>query len=114
MIERKLLYGMYSTPNPERHYWNILLINEPREIKIIQQKLYEALSPIVSRTQIDRGKINGDPRLHYELFCLESTVSKIDFLRVYQGKVKKDRRLFIRESSEGWLNFVDQIYNGKI
>ena len=113
MTERKLLWEMYSLPNPERHYWNILLINEPREIKIIQQKLYEALAPVISRTDIDKGKI-GMEKLHYELFRLESTVSEIDFSEVYQGKVKRDRRLFIREDPDGWLNFVDQIYNGRV
>ncbi len=45
-IERKLLYYMSSEANPERHYWNFLIVNAQREIRLIKQKLYESLTPL--------------------------------------------------------------------
>lgn len=124
-IERQLLWYMYSTRIPERHFWNILLINEPREIKTIRQKLQEELNPlvedttvslrpIVSETAIDNGQIKNSGGLHYELFCLETMVSAINFANVYQGKVSWDRRLRPRKTAEGWFDFIDQIYRQEI
>jgi hypothetical protein len=123
-IERKLLWYMYSTDIPERHFWNILLVNEPREIFGIRQKLREelnplvedtsvSLNPIVSETVIDNGKIENS-ELNYELFCLETTVSAVNFSNVYKGKVKWDRRLQPRKSKDGWFDFIDKIYRGGI
>ena len=124
MIERQLLWYMYSENVPERHYWNILIINEQREIDLARQKLYKELNPIVegtnvslkpvvSETLIDKGKIK-DSRLVYELFCLETMVSSIDFSRIYQGRVRKDRRLQPRRSRSGWNDFIDKVYHGEI
>lgn len=124
MTERQLLWYMYSANNPERHFWNILLINEPGEIRTIKQKLHEELNPlvedtlvsfnpIVSQTTIDTGGIENSD-LRYELFCLEATVSAINFANVYQGKVEWDRRLRPRKSPEGWFDFRDKIYHGQI
>ena len=123
-IERQLLWYMYSTDIPERHFWNILLINQPEKITLIRQKLREelnplvegtlvSLNPIVTETLIDNGKIENS-ELHYELFCLESTVSAVNFSNVYQGKVKWDRRLQPRKRKNGWNDFIDKVYRGEI
>ena len=122
---QELLWYMYSTDIPERHFWNLLLINQPGQIRLIRQKLREelnplvegtsvSLNPIVSETLIDKGKIENSPELYYELFCLESTLSAINFSNVYQGKVKWDRRLQPRKSKDGWNDFIDKIYRGEI
>ena len=124
-IERQLLWYMYSIRIPERHFWNILLINEPDQILLIRQKLYKelnplvedttvSLNPIVSETTINKGKIKNSGGLHYELFCLEATVSAINFANVYRGKVNWDRRLRPRKTVAGWFDFVDQIYRQEI
>ena len=123
-IERQLLWYMYSTDILERHFWNVLIVNEQREIDLARQKLYEqlnpivegtnlSLKPIVNDTPIDKGKIRGS-KLVYNLFCLETVVSSIDFSKMYQGKVKKDRRLYPRKTKEGWFDFIDKIYSGEI
>ena len=104
MIERQLLWYMYSEmKDPEKHHWNILAIGERREFEIIKQKLYEQLTPIVpgegvsfhrvlDEKVIDTGKTR-DSKLHYWLFSLETTAGYIDFSKVYEGKVRKDRIL---------------------
>jgi hypothetical protein len=123
-LERKLLWYMYSTNIPERHFWNFLLINDSTQIPLIRQKLREelnplvddtlvSLNPIVSETEIDKGKIENSV-LHYELFCFESTVSAVNFSNVYQGKVKWDRRLQYRKTPDGWFDFIDKVYRGEI
>jgi len=125
MIERQLLWYMYSTDIPERHFWNVLLINDPGQILLIRQKFHEELNPlvedtlvsfnpIISETVIDKGKIEHSGGLHYELLCLESTVSAINFSNVYQGKVNWDRRLQPRRSKDGWFDFIDKVYGGNI
>jgi len=116
---------MYSENIPERHYWNILIVNEQREIDLARQKLYKelnpvvegtnlSLKPIVTDTLIDKGKIRGSSKLAYEIFCLETVVSSIDFSKVYQGKVKKDRRLYPRKTRDGWNDFIDKVFHGEI
>jgi len=111
-VERKLLWYKSSEPNPERHYWNFLIINEQREITQIKQRLYEQLQPVVAKKNIDNGKIFfGD--LSYELFCLETPISQIDFSKVYGGKVKDDRRLQPRRTPEGWNDLIDKIFAEK-
>lgn len=126
-IERKLLWYRYSESEPERHYWNILIINTPKIIKSLWQRIYRELTPpvedttvsfdsIVSNNLIDEGKIRKSGGLHYEFRCLEATVAHIDFSKVYRGKVNKkgDRRLEPRESPEGWFDFRDKISRGEI
>ncbi len=124
-LERQLLWYVYSTEIPERHFWNVLLVNEPDQILLIRQKLNEELNPlvedttvsinpIVSQTLIDKGKIKNSGGLHYELFCLEATVSAINFSNVYQGKVEWDRRLRPRKTAAGWFDFRDKLYHGDI
>jgi hypothetical protein len=127
-VERLLLYYMQSVPStdmiPERHYWNILLINEPGKILPIKQKLREefnplvedtsvSINPIISETLIDSGKTK-DPALYYELLCYETTISVVNFNNVYRGKVKWDRRLAPRRSKDGWFDLVDKVYAGQI
>ncbi len=123
-VERQLLWYMYSTDVPERHFWNILIINEQREIDLAKQKLREelnpimedtlvSLKPIVTETLIDGGKIE-DSDLRYELFCLETMVSAINFANVYQGKVNWDRRLQPRRRKTSWYDFIDKVYRGEI
>jgi hypothetical protein len=113
MVERQLIWYMYSEPNPERHFWNILGINEERELGIIKQNLYRELAPIVEEKWMYKGPIK-DSYLHYWLFCLETTAPKIDFSKVYQGKVKNDRRLIRRKTAEGWDDLIQKVYEGEI
>jgi hypothetical protein len=123
-IERQLLWYMYSKAIPERHFWNVLIINEQRDIDLIRQKLREelnplvddtlvSLNPIVNETLIDKGK-TINPELYYELFCLETTVSAVNFSNIYQGKVNWDRRLRSRKTRNGWNDFIDKVYRGEI
>jgi hypothetical protein len=113
MTERKLLWYKFSEADPERHYWNFLIINAPREIGLIKQNLYDCLKPIIAEETINKSRILASD-LIYELFCLETTVCEIDFSKVYRGKVREDRRLYPRKRENGWNEFLDKIYLGDI
>jgi len=113
-VERKLLWYKSSSSIPERHYWTFLLINENREIKQIRQKLKDQLEPIVAEKSIDRQEILGHPGFFYDIFTLESTSPKIDFSKVYEGKVKWDRRLQPRETNVNWSDLIDQARHGYV
>ncbi|MAH49513.1 hypothetical protein CMI37_27060 [Candidatus Pacearchaeota archaeon] len=111
MAERKLLWYRLSSAVPERHRYNFLIINDPREIGIIKQKLYEQLKPVIEEKTIEEGVVEG---LHFKLLDLETTASKVDFSKVYKGKVRQDRRLRPRGTSGGWNDFVNLIASGRI
>ena len=112
-IERQVLWYKSSKSDPERHFWNFLIVNEHREIRIIKQNLYDLLSPIVEERIIDRGQIENSD-LSYVLFCLVSPTPTVDFFKVYQGKVKRDRRLQSRMTLDGWNDFIEKVHCGEI
>lgn len=113
--ERKLLWWKYvETEIPQLFGWNFLLINEPREIKIINNNLCHALGLVEERRKIDSGLIKNSGGLHYDLFSLYSPTVEIDFKNVYTGFVRRDRRLQRRETRDGWDNFLDKIISGEI
>lgn len=113
MAERQILWYKYSSAEPERHNWNFLIVNEKREIAIAKQNLYEQLEPVVEERLIDKGKVFCSD-LFYELFCIETPINKLDFSKVYQGKVREDRRLQPRRSINGWNNLISKIFHGDI
>ena len=113
-IERQLLWYKHSEANPETHYWNILSINEPREISLLKQNLKEQLKPIEEERLISEGLIKGQSKLHYEIFCLVTPICELDFSKVYKGKVRYDRRLQPRKSKDGWNDLIEKAYLGKI
>ena len=114
-ITRKLLWWKYVEDEIHQLFgWNFLLINEPREIGSINNKLCYALEVIEERRQIDSGILKNSRGLHYDLFTLYSPTIKIDFNKIYSGCVKKDRRLQKRETRDGWNCFIDNIVFGEI
>jgi hypothetical protein len=112
-IERQLLWYKYSRSNPESHEYYILLINEQREIRGIKQHLNDELKPILEEKIIDKGRIENSV-LFYDLFCMISTKSELNFSKVYQGKARKDRRLRPRMTRDGWNDLIGKIHRGEI
>jgi hypothetical protein len=114
-IERKLLWWKYvESEIPQKFGWNILIINEPREIKMINSKISQVLELIYERRKIDSGSIKDSGGLHYDLFTLYSPTFAINFRDVYKGFAKEDRRLQRRESRNGWDYLIDKINIGEI
>jgi len=114
-IERKLLWWKYiESEIPQLFGWNFLIINHPREIKMINNRICYALEIIKEERKIDEGLIRNSEGLHYSLFTLYSPTIKINFNEVYGGLTKKDRRLQKRETIDGWNYFIDKIVNCEV
>lgn len=112
-VQRQVLWYRASENFPERHCYNVLIVNTVREINIICQRLYEQLKPIVEEEVIYEGRI---PRtmLHCKLISLVSPVSEVDFSKVYDGRVRPSRYLVPRQSLNGWNKFIERVVSGEI
>ena len=114
MIQRKILWNRYSENNPETHHYNFLIINKPGQIRSILQKLREQLATVVEEQPIDSGLIEKSRGLHYDLRTMSSTVLEPDFSQVYQGEIRRSRRLQPRQTSDGWYDFIKSVSIGDI
>ena len=114
MIEREVLWYRKSEDIPEIHNWNFLVINKKDKIQEIEQNLFDQLKPIIEERVIDEELIPHSKGLHYKLFTLITARYDLDFSKVYQGKIRKDRRLEPKLSSDGWNGLIKQAYNGQI
>ena len=114
-VERKLLWWKFvESEEPQLFGWNFLLINEEREAKAIYDKICDELEVVEERKEIDSGAIPNSGAIHYDLFTLYSPKVCIDFSKIYEGCVKKDRRLQRRYSKEGWNQFIDLVVSGAV
>ena len=116
-MDRQIRYHVSSHPlnDPsasynQLHKWTILIINQNREATQIVQKIVENLCPIyLGPVTIASG--NTSSGLRYRLIKLESlgiNPSKVNWRKIYQGCVKKDRTLHDRDSIDGLVNFVEE------
>lgn len=117
MVERQLLWYMNSSPDSETHIYRFLMINSPRELKAIVQALHEQIAQtghVIEDKVIAEDLIKGSGGLHYSLREIETDISNLDFSQVYQGKVRHDRRLQPRRTSQGWNNLISKASKGNI
>ncbi len=115
MIDKQFLWYRESEANPERHTYNILIVNVTREIEIIMQRLRMQLKPVIDERRIACGMIRNSAGLHYELWELVSPVLEPDFSKIYQGKVKgEDRRLKPRQDPNDWNDLINKVSSGKL
>jgi len=91
--------------------WYFLLVNEPRELGRIRERIFTQLQPIYDYKAIDTSLVPNSGGIHYELFYLESECGKFPSNQkqtVYGGLWKRDRRLESRQNESGLLNILDQ------
>ncbi len=110
-MERKISWEKSSEDNPEKHTYRILVYNEPREIERISQRLREYLQPIIEWRTITEGQVRGG---RYSFVEIETPTNVDTFSPVYHGKIRKDRRLEKRKTSQGESDLIDMISEGKI
>lgn len=97
-IERRVKYNIQTSTGEQdlaRHRWIFCIINEPREIGRIRERIYAQLSPIVDLVELLSGPIPNSKGLHYNFFSFSSEVGKISYpKKIYDSdKIKKDRNL---------------------
>jgi hypothetical protein len=98
MLERQVRYNIETATGEQeiaRHKWTVLIINEPREIKRIKERLYLQLDKIVDFKNLYHEQIDNSGGLHCEVFSFSSSRGKIeDSSKVYNSKrLKRDRDL---------------------
>jgi hypothetical protein len=104
MIERQVRYNFKTDFGEQeeftRHRWTFLIINEPKEINRIRERIYEQLQPIVEPKNLDNGLITRSGGLHYDFFSFSTQKSRIERPdKIYHSKkFKKDRDLSERDA----------------
>jgi hypothetical protein len=117
MAKRKLLYYWdIQSQNPQIFVYHFLVQNNIREINQIKNKLFAQLKPLEETATLASGLISHSDGIHYDLFSVFSNLPEefIDFKKIYEGKVKKDRRLQSRASEAGWDGLIKKIEQDKI
>jgi len=115
--KRQIRYWIQSETDPETHIWNVLVINEPRRIRGILQKLYEAVQPLENIVKRTEGKVEGT-QMRYQLVSFTSygqIPSDEKWTKIYNGKVRRDPTLATRQSPDRLARYVDaQIARGRL
>ena len=113
MMERQIRFNRFSGSGEQircSHRYVFLLINEPKEIKRIRQRISEQLSPLEDSVNLGEGLIEGSGGLHYEAFAFSTDRKEIpDKDAIYRSKkFKRDRNL--REGNDVWVeSYVKRI-----
>ena len=102
MLERQLRWNRFIDKGEQtrlRYRYVVAIINEPRDIGIIERKLLEELAPVDDHLPICDWAIPSSKGLHCKVFSFSSGVGKIDHPeRVYNtNKFFYDRRLLDTE-----------------
>jgi|WetSurMetagenome_2_1015567.scaffolds.fasta_scaffold115964_2 hypothetical protein len=98
MIDRQVRYYRSTTTGEQeaaRHKWTFLIINEPREINRIRERVYNGLYEIVNLKQLYDEPIQGSDGLHFQVFSFSSSKGIIEEPnKIYRSKkFKLDRDL---------------------
>ena len=118
MVERQVRYNFRTNTGEQdfftRHRWTFLIINEPREIERIRERIYEQLQPVVDLKNLDDGLIKHSEGLHYDFFSFSSEKGKIEEpQKIYASKrFKKDRDLIERDEV-GLAKYLEPVLLGR-
>lgn len=98
MVERQLRWNRFIDKGEQtrlRYRYVAAIINEPRDIGIIERKLLEELAPVDNHDLICDWVVPGSNGLHCKVFSFSSGVGKIEHPeKVYDSKrFYYDRRL---------------------
>lgn len=91
--------------------WYFLIVNEPREIGRIRERIFTQLQPVYEYNAIDTALVPSSGGMHYELMSLETQQGKFPSnpkQTVYGGHWKRDRRLETKQKESALLNILDQ------
>ena len=80
-IQRQIRYNMKTETGEQidyRYKYIFLIINSPREIGIIKERIWREMAPIVDFQKIDSGIARNSGSLHYDLFSFSTDKGKIE------------------------------------
>ena len=87
--------------------WWFLIINQNREIKEIQQKIYNLFAPIVDEAPVPIEGVVKSTGLRYKVLDFESSkkVEWWEIKEIYKRSIK-DTKLYSRETKDGLANYL--------
>ncbi|HLC87353.1 MAG TPA: hypothetical protein VJH65_03715 [Candidatus Nanoarchaeia archaeon] len=107
MIERKVHYNFIINHGEqirtcERYRWTVAVLNEPREIKRIEQRFFEQLARVDNINSNYESLIKNSGGLYCKIFSFSSDCGKVnDHETIYDSKkFKRDRNLSERAEEE--------------
>jgi len=92
-------------PPEEKHTWYFLIINEPKMIERIRQRLFTQLQPVDELINYRDETLRGED-LRVNCFSFESPKSQIDFRRIYNGRWIHDVSLHVRPGLDGYIDLL--------
>jgi len=116
MVQRRILWNAISEPgkDPPRQSWVFIIVNEPREIEIIKQRIKEELAPTDEEQTITNGLIKNSGGIHYKAITLDSykrtRPEDVNLHGIYDGLIKRDEKLGQHRTADGLANYVDRMF----
>jgi len=100
-IDRQVRYNLFTNTGDQeslRYKWTFFIINEPREIKRIEQRILETLAVCDEKEVLAESNISNSRGIWYKAFNLKSEKGFLcpkDKEKIYANlkKFKKDRNL---------------------
>lgn len=94
-IQRQIWWNFIPNPGDRNIQYHFAIINDNREIRNLSSRIINALAP-VDELEERKGKAGN---LNYNLmsFLSHVAIDYIQFSNIYEGKVRKDERLYDRE-----------------
>jgi len=93
---------------PQRHRWTVALVNAPRQISLIRERLLSELSPVSDIEEHFEMAIPKSRGLHFEAFSFSSDRGKIERPeRVYNSRrLHYDRNLSVVRDEASWEEYL--------
>jgi isocitrate lyase len=119
-IERQVRWWKDSDPIEELQSYNVLIVNQPRMIELIKQRIRNQIyhtrrATVMAEERIDKGLIAGSGGLHYWLGIFETQTPDLDLVEAYKGKInKEDPRMMQGKNQSGWYNLIEEIVLGQV
>ncbi|MBU4308483.1 MAG: hypothetical protein KJ566_01660 [Nanoarchaeota archaeon] len=105
--ERQVRYNYFRSEEfPEAIDWFFLIINQNREIREIEQKIYDLIHPVFNPIKEIKGQIKGND-LRYKLIGFSSFKSiDLENLKKVYKRIIKDNHLYTRQTVDGLENYL--------
>jgi len=99
---RQIRYNVETNTDEQavlRHNWTFFILNEPREIKRLEQRILKTLAPVDEFQELAREQIPNSNGLNYQAFQIKSNKGWLTFdekrqiYKVDKTQFKHDRQL---------------------
>ena len=112
MVDRKVRWNRITDPGEQvrmRHLYLFAILNEPREIMRIKQRILEQILHFDDFLELGDFGVPNSNGLHCEIFSFTSDIEDVPkSLGIYAGDFKQDRDLYPRKTGN-WDPYVERL-----